>query len=196
MDRQELRRLAEKATPGPWAYDFVGEKSNDWCVGQAVDQNDKLIEGEVPDSKDFVVIEHVAEMTDGNLSDARYIAAANPNTVIALLDETDSLSSQVQSLNLEVERLREAVEKAESSLLCASLQCPQDDDVGREFAEHLANMASQISQARVGETVCEVCPRCNGSKIVGGNLSLETCPECQGDSQVRGAEPFREGDGR
>src|SRR5690606_32266238 len=56
VDRQALRDLAEKATPGPWWIDSHGELShwtNDW--------------------------------------DASFIAAANPATILALLEEIEAL---------------------------------------------------------------------------------------------------------
>lgn len=80
---EELKRLAEKATPGPWAYEFTGEKSNDWCVGQVVGPDDELKHGEFVEGD--VVVELVAMAQDGRLADARFIAAANPETVLWLI---------------------------------------------------------------------------------------------------------------
>ncbi|AEX55908.1 hypothetical protein PMG1_00037 [Pseudomonas phage PMG1] len=87
-DHAELRRLSEVATPGEWRTGD-GDDSLPDCV----------LSGE------FVVCEHAG-------GDVDYIAAANPKTVLALLDENDRL-------------------KAENEVLRGALQAVVDDPTWR-----------------------------------------------------------------
>ncbi|HHM9318341.1 ead/Ea22-like family protein [Pseudomonas aeruginosa] len=73
-DHAELRRLSEVATPGEWRTGD-GDDSLPDCV----------LSGE------FVVCEHAG-------GDVDYIAAANPKTVLALLDENDRLKAENDEL--------------------------------------------------------------------------------------------------
>jgi len=81
---ERLKELAEKATEGPWAYEFTGEKSNDWCVGQVCGPDGELKSGEFVEGD--CVVELVAMAEDARLADARFIAATDPQTVLALIE--------------------------------------------------------------------------------------------------------------
>lgn len=103
---REIEQRAEKATPGPWCWEAHGEKSNDWTVGYALDENDKPLTGEIrpPDFivetagysepailRKLVVIEH--ENAPG-YADAAFIAAARadvPRLVAALRIAVEAL---------------------------------------------------------------------------------------------------------
>ena len=69
IDTTKLRELAQKATPGPWEQInhivFTETGNLEWVVANARSGN--------------------------SIIDAGYIAAANPSTVLALLDEIDRL---------------------------------------------------------------------------------------------------------
>ncbi|MCN5365311.1 ead/Ea22-like family protein, partial [Escherichia coli] len=68
IDYQELREAAEKATKGKWAVEF----------------DDEIY------STDGINHEQIAMVFSENESrDAEFIAAANPATVLALLDERE-----------------------------------------------------------------------------------------------------------
>ena len=86
IDLSELEATARAATPGPWCWEAHGQKSNDWTVGYSEDDNGTPLTGEIrePDfiGRKCVVIEQ--ENSTG-YSDAAYIAAANPATVLALV---------------------------------------------------------------------------------------------------------------
>lgn len=69
-DREKLKALAMAATPGEWFYDEAG------CW---------IVPPEITD-------QHVAANTSGSLGDnIRFIAAANPTTILALLAEIGEL---------------------------------------------------------------------------------------------------------
>jgi hypothetical protein len=75
---EELRRLAEAATPGPWKHGpLFGEV---WRTrGNALYQRVAWVKGARSRQAARVA------------ADAAYIAAANPATILALLDELDAL---------------------------------------------------------------------------------------------------------
>ena len=88
----ELEALAKDATPGPWFGEW--QEGDDWwsILGQPIGE---------------MVCPEVATCTDDD--DARYIAAANPQTVLDLLDELrtwqDTANEDVPALVAEIERL-------------------------------------------------------------------------------------------
>lgn len=100
-----LRALAEKATPGPWCWEFTGEKSNDWAVGVAVGPDDKPIAGQLTTTDDEAyagesgafmdeaVIRHTFIGEGDNVADAAYLAACDPQTILALCDALDALGA-------------------------------------------------------------------------------------------------------
>lgn len=124
INTARLRALAEAATPGPWEADG-NEVSQHWsrpepwktvassevaCMSYCYGGSGRGIEDE---------------------ADAAYIAAADPSTMLALLDEIESLRDQVDSMQMandmlrathrtdnqylldEIERYRDALEAAE-----------------------------------------------------------------------------------
>ncbi|MFK8608222.1 ead/Ea22-like family protein [Escherichia coli] len=77
IDKRELREAAEKATPGPWEY-YPGNTSIEYNVDSMVEDQGSIV---YVDSGDFT-----QKQTDLN---GAFIAAANPATVLALLDELE-----------------------------------------------------------------------------------------------------------
>ncbi|WP_089653282.1 ead/Ea22-like family protein [Escherichia coli] len=77
IDKRELREAAEKATPGPWEY-YPGNTSIEYNVDSMVEDQGSIV---YVDSGDFT-----QKQTDLN---GAFIAAANPATVLALLDERE-----------------------------------------------------------------------------------------------------------
>lgn len=91
-DLEELRRLAEAATPGP--YDA------------------RLVRGIPADCVDYGVISLVTGQETCRTwteDDARFYAAANPQTVLYLLD-------RIKELEADNERMREALEQRDNDL--------------------------------------------------------------------------------
>lgn len=90
IDKAQLRALAEAATPGPW---FSVSRGQYWGED----------EGEVRDvdDQDVVGAEFVKPIGDVDTTrgqawrrDTDFIAAANPATIIALLDEVEALRAE------------------------------------------------------------------------------------------------------
>lgn len=79
---EKLEALAKAATPGPWAWESVNEKGNDWCVGVIVDANDQPVSGRVVGDEDGAV--DVFVCSGDGLHNAAHIAAANPAVVLRL----------------------------------------------------------------------------------------------------------------
>ena len=78
IDKQALREAAEKATPGRWEY-YPGNTSIEYNVDSMVEDQGSIV---YVDSGDFT-----QKQTDLN---GTFIAAANPATVLALLDGLDA----------------------------------------------------------------------------------------------------------
>ena len=78
IDHNELRALAQAATPGPWQAQQRNKQEAIYIVGPA---------GVPPACHAFY---------DDN---ATYIAAANPATVLALLDEVERLRGYGNAIN-------------------------------------------------------------------------------------------------
>ena len=90
-DVAELRRLAEAATPGPWYLDgpwWYGDDDSAYCISTAEDAGRIAVTIAPP----RYIFGGEREVRDAN---ARFIAAANPAVVLALLDaaaERDALT--------------------------------------------------------------------------------------------------------
>ena len=77
IDKRALREAAEKATKGQWAVEFDDEVY----------------------STDGVNNEQIAMVfSENEVRDAAFIAAANPATVLALLDELEAKDKQIAEL--------------------------------------------------------------------------------------------------
>jgi hypothetical protein len=133
----EWERLANEATPGPWAYAHTGEKDNSWAVAQAqwpdespvrpdagpMDEQETeryVREGEPDDltSIQAAIIEGVcfSASDTGPLADAVFIATSR-EAVVALIQEVRRLREDIEDiLEGTVRPLREAVEKAEAEV--------------------------------------------------------------------------------
>ena len=96
FDTKKLRELAEAATPGPWrdangngAASVVSEHSDYGCQ---IYLNVRTCE--------------IADTVNRWKADARFIAAANPQTVIALLDEVARLRAAIETNQLVIDHDR------------------------------------------------------------------------------------------
>lgn len=91
INYQALREAAEKATKGRWAVEF----------------DDEIY------STDGVNHEQIAMVfSENEARDAAFIAAANPATVLALLDELEAKDSSISTQQHEIRTLLNALEQA------------------------------------------------------------------------------------
>lgn len=89
IDKRALREAAEKATPGPWyVHDKPCEDGN-----YGIDTSDKEFLAEA------VVWWGFSRQSIWREEDAKHIAAANPATVLALLDELEAPQSFSTAFN-------------------------------------------------------------------------------------------------
>lgn len=97
IDKRALREAAEKATKGQWAVEFDDEVY----------------------STDGVNNEQIAMVfSENEVRDAAFIAAANPATVLALLDELEAAEKRIAELELKLE----AADKLQDSAFRHGLQ--------------------------------------------------------------------------
>ena len=110
---QELRRIAEAATPGPWEWDKYLNLFS--ATGKVV-----LTEPFSPDNPDVV---------EARTEDLDYIETFNPETALALLDEIKRLQQKVQRANA----LAVAVEQVLKAWSMGDYLTPFMYDLGNEL---------------------------------------------------------------
>lgn len=77
-EMQELKRLAESATPGPWRASLDGTEQDGWVMG--------------PNGAcDYLTTGYEGEMA---AKDVRFIAAANPAAVLSLIARIEELEGK------------------------------------------------------------------------------------------------------
>lgn len=86
IDKRALREAAEKATPGRWEY-YPGNTSIEYNVDSMDEDQGSIL---YVDSGDFT-----QKQTDLN---GAFIAAANPATILALLDELEASEKRIAEL--------------------------------------------------------------------------------------------------
>lgn len=130
-DHAELRRLAKAATPGPWScnrhWAIVGGPTLEFTNGAAQQQ--------------IAMACWQSWMREEELrNNAAFMAAANPKTILALLDEIDGLLAQHGRDSSELRALCQARDdarkerdrlKAENEALRGALQAVVDDPTWR-----------------------------------------------------------------
>ena len=93
IDKQALRKAAEKGTPGKWWIDSHGHAMVAF-VG-----NDVLEVFATDNTREAVRHEDTGNLSRWrNDNDATFIATANPATVLALLDELEAKDSRIADL--------------------------------------------------------------------------------------------------
>ena len=109
MNTEELKRLAEAATPGPWEYK---KDSNDFPVNGYVTVRDCIFS--------VCVLPYEGIRTDDRVTDnGRFIAAANPAAILELIRQRDELLAalkRIGELSYDSQAMRvawEAIDKAE-----------------------------------------------------------------------------------
>ncbi len=160
-ERKKLRELAEAATPGPWRW---GHHKN---MRGSVQESMFKLYSDVPNShgeqRTMPVLWMDPQTAAVTLNDnTEYIAAANPQAVVALLDEVERLQErttvgviassptfgklrdQLAAANAEIERLRGAL-KFERDLY--KIEHDRADNNHDEAARLLAKLESSLDTA-------------------------------------------------
>ncbi len=89
IDTTQLRELAQKASPGPWTQ----WEGRGWVHAGTPEANEK---GYMAGTHGQVCRTDCGDFSDAKeIKNAEYIAAANPATVLALLDELDRTKGSV-----------------------------------------------------------------------------------------------------
>lgn len=104
VDKQALRVLAQAATQGEWDIDYPDDGFN---------SDDALIQRDTVGMLPICVVEgaHPESGFDDDFqneqqANASYIAASNPATMLALLDENEELEKRVAELEEEIANLK------------------------------------------------------------------------------------------
>ena len=104
-DWQALKEAAQKATPGPWAYMPQGD-SNEYGIGVIVPRVGSIEPlTRYQEHDDTVIVEPVAPDVMGH-ANAKFIALANPATILRLLAELESRSTSPSDDARDAERYR------------------------------------------------------------------------------------------
>ena len=106
LNKHALREAAEEATPGRWEY-YPLNTSIEYNVDSMDEDQGSIV---YVDSGDFT-----QKQTDLN---GAFIAAANPATILALLDELDAKDRRIAELELKLE----AADKLQDSAFRHGLQ--------------------------------------------------------------------------
>ncbi|WP_096968208.1 ead/Ea22-like family protein [Escherichia coli] len=134
IDKRELREAAEKATPGPWEY-YPGNTSIEYNVDSMVEDQGSIV---YVDSGDFT-----QKQTDLN---GAFIAAANPATVLALLDERERNQQYIKRRDQENEDIALTVGKLRVELE------GKDSKIANLTAERDALREGEMGDARHSNT--------------------------------------------
>ncbi|EKQ8161640.1 ead/Ea22-like family protein [Escherichia coli] len=141
IDKRELREAAEKATPGPWEY-YPGNTSIEYNVDSMVEDQGSIV---YVDSGDFT-----QKQTDLN---GAFIAAANPATVLALLDERERNQQYIkrrdqenEDIALTVWKLRIELEGKDKLIAELGKQCAEWERKALSNFEECAAMAERIEE--------------------------------------------------
>lgn len=100
IDLDELRKLAEAATPGPWSADHNGNPRNyeDWYGATLLS---------APYSQGQANLARNLGSIDESAADAEFIAAANPATVLALIERVRETEGALVELDDEFAQYQE-----------------------------------------------------------------------------------------
>lgn len=138
IDINELRRLAQEATPGPWKMLPVGDGRQKFAVADS----------------EFLSILTVTDeggATFGTVyddADAEFIAAANPASISELLDRVEAAEKEIASwkglakqFGNEADALRAEVERMERDLRLIAETDPVDAALDPQRAVRIAHAA-------------------------------------------------------
>ena len=133
LNKQALREAAEKATQGQWVVEFDDEVY----------------------STNGVNNEQIAMVfSENEARDAEFIAAANPATVLALLDELDELDAANELVELQRFKLERQAEDLHQAKSLEGIHREKRLEVEREFRDYKDRAES--NQMRLAKEVCRL----------------------------------------
>ena len=108
VDLEAIKKRESKATEGPWAWESVAEKSNDWVVGIACAESGAAILGHIDPPDDCAMVDTIIrhqeiganESAAASLSDADFIAHARTDipALVAALEASEAEVSRLRAL--------------------------------------------------------------------------------------------------
>lgn len=116
MNLTEIEEILVGVTEGPWAWESVAEKSNEFAVGIAVDKDGNAISGEIPQGfdeenncfMDELIIRKSEigfnEEGNANFADAAFIAASR-TLIPELVKELRNAQNIISNIYDEIMRL-------------------------------------------------------------------------------------------
>lgn len=170
-DHAELRRLAKAATPGEWSA--VWEEGDDTAWPNLF----PIIQAE--NGETVIGNEGFYSDLEQDKANAQFCAAANPKTILALLDEIDGLLAQHGRDRAELRALCQARDdarkerdrlKAENEALRGALQAVQAEVDGnlRPLTRDLVNMVSGLNNGTHPNDIYDHCDEIE--RIIGAAL--------------------------
>lgn len=127
VDKQALREVAQNATQGEWVAFISYEKYGTYAVHTPKD-----------DCCEDIINWPGFDGRENASANARYIAAANPATMLALLDENEALAAENERLkNAANEMQAQGVERCAAWFHDNHEYCRLLVTMMREFARHL-----------------------------------------------------------
>ena len=167
IDYQVLRAKAEKATCGEWSLEYGKSR---------FDGDDALIHREAAGYIPICRIEgaHPESGFDEDFqmeqqANAEFIAAANPATVLALLDENESMCRDLIARNGEIEGLRKLVAELEETKSKLNEQREYYEGVISDWSKRIAELEAREIKPAKGEVLVVVSgfTGCGKSAIAG-----------------------------
>lgn len=149
INYQALRMAAENATPGEWCTDDY----HGVIADAGLNANYYIASCSGPD----------------NRSNKRFIAAANPATVLALLDENESMCRDLIARNGEIEGLRKLVAELEETKSKLNEQREYYEGVISDGSKRIAELEAREIKPAKGEVLVVVSgfTGCGKSAIAG-----------------------------
>ncbi|MDW7316247.1 ead/Ea22-like family protein [Escherichia coli] len=167
IDYQALRAKAEKATCGEWSLEYGKSRfdGDDALIHREAAGYIPIcrIEGAHPESgfdEDFQIEQQ---------ANAEFIAAANPATVLALLDENESMCRDLIARNGEIEGLRKLVAELEETKSKLNEQREYYEGVISDWSKRIAELEAREIKPAKGEVLVVVSgfTGCGKSAIAG-----------------------------
>lgn len=196
------RKLAEQATPGPWGVKC--ERHDNTCHEYLIltEDGDKIVGADKIDPREVYYRSLPEAICSLDSHDASHIAANDPDTVIATIDELLRLREQVEALTnmreiqiheLAVELINEAVsDKAGENLKVISLgttcpHCNMQFATAAEAIEHVATCPKHPATIRAehlekeADWLAENCWKKTGCEYIPtkderGGMWCDECP--------------------